>query len=431
MSSFKPWQVLDLSMDEPIPDLPADPSISGVYAVIWWHDIPLGHLELSASMLPVPASYLTDLILTAVTPAVGDHLLDRGFRAPLPMRGARSDCAPDYAEMETLRRPMEQLRDRFGLSEQRAARTISVVVCTRERPEALERCLRSLDDLSVRPDEIIVVDNAPRTDATLQLVRSRPNITYVLEARPGLSKARNAGLQHASGEIIAFTDDDVEVHPDWLMRLQQGFSDPDVMAVTGLVLTAEIETPAQLEFHRGGGGFGWGFRAITFDETFFQQTKARGVPVWHIGAGSNMAFRRRVFSRIGTFDERLGAGASGCSEDSEMWYRVLAHGLRCRYEPTSVVYHYHRREMRGLNEQMYQYMRGHVTALLIQFERFGHPGNLCRAFGILPVYYGRLTMRRVFRSRKPHMKTLRAQMLGSAAGLLYYWRCRGAARSGR
>jgi GT2 family glycosyltransferase len=100
-----------------------------------------------------------------------------------------------------------------------------------------------------------------------------------------------------------------------------------------------------------------------------------------------MAFRRAVFTAIGTFDERLGAGASGCSEDSELWYRLLAGGWECRYEPSAVVLHRHRSSWEALERQIVAYMRGHVAALLIQFVRTGDLGNLRRIFLTLPYVY--------------------------------------------
>jgi GT2 family glycosyltransferase len=67
-----------------------------------------------------------------------------------------------------------------------------------------------------------------------------------------------------------------------------------------------------------------------------------GVPAWDVGAGANMAFRKTVFEKVGYFDERLDVGASGCSGDSEYWYRIMAEGFTCRYFPHIYVYHQHR-----------------------------------------------------------------------------------------
>ena len=100
------------------------------------------------------------------------------------------------------------------------------------------------------------------------------------------------------------------------------------------------------------GGFSAGFVPLVFGQDFFTKTRPFGVPVWRIGAGASMAFRRAVFTAIGTFDERLGAGASGCSEDSELWYRLLAGGWECRYEPSAVVFHCHRSSWKALERQI-------------------------------------------------------------------------------
>jgi GT2 family glycosyltransferase len=265
------------------------------------------------------------------------------------------------------------------------------------------------------------VDNAPTSNATQQVVSQMPGIRYVLEPRPGLGKARNTGIRCSTGNIIAFTDDDVEVHPDWLTRLQQHFDDPKVMVVTGLVLPAELETEAQLIFEKDLGYLNKGYRPKTFDSQFFEQTKNLGAPVWEIGAGANMAMRREVFDLVGDFDERLGAGAAGCSDDSEFWCRVLAEGWNCRYEPTSVVYHYHRSDLDDLRRQMYQYFRGHVAALLFQSARYRHWGNLRRLFWSLPMYHAGLLVIGLLRGLGPRHQTYLAEKIsGCLAGIKFY-----------
>ncbi len=145
---------------------------------------------------------------------------------------------------------------------------------------------------------------------------------------------------------------------------------------------------------------------------------SRGVPVWRIGAGANMAFRREVFSRIGLFDERLGAGASGCSEDSEFWYRMLAAGMSIAYEPRAVVWHSHRGDRQAFRSQMKQYMRGHVAALLVQFEKHRHFGNIRRLFRAIPCYYyGRLKRMRL----KDDWSLFFGELLGCASGFVAYF----------
>jgi glycosyltransferase involved in cell wall biosynthesis len=415
-----PWKVLHLELSEGIPNLPSEPDYEGLYMVFWWHRIPLGHREILATQLPMPATQLVNLILQVITPTVGCHLLEQGFKEALPVVSANPsrDMPPDFHALVPLEQPLEMLRENWSKP---AEGSVSIVICTRDRPEQLAQCLLSLQNLSQPPHEILVVDNAPSSDATRQLVAQMPGIQYVLEPRPGLSVARNTGIRHSTGNIIAFTDDDVLVHPDWITRLQQSFHNPKVLAVTGLMLPAELETEAQLIFHRGYGGPGWGYRALTFDSQFFEEMKPRGVPVWRIGAGANMAFQRKAFELVGDFDERLGAGASGCSEDSELWYRVLAEGWLCRYEPTAVVSHYHRGDLDRLKQQMYQYMRGHVAALLVQFVRYKHWGNLRRLFVALPKYYFRRFLDGLLHGFKSLNRTLLAEVLGCFSGVKFYF----------
>jgi GT2 family glycosyltransferase len=247
-----------------------------------------------------------------------------------------------------------------------------------------------------------------------------PNIQYLLEPRPGLSVARNTGIHHCIGDIIAFTDDDAIVHPDWIARLQQSFHEPKVMAVTGLVLPAELETEVQLIFQQSPAGFTKGYSPLSFDSQFFEEMKHQGVPVWNIGAGANMAFRRKAFALVGYFDERLGAGASGCSEDSEFWYRILAEGWLCCYEPTAVIYHYHRRDMDSLKHQAYQYMRGHTAALLVQFVNYKHWGNIRRLFLALPRYYIKRLLQELKTGFQPRHSSLLAEIAGCFAGVKFY-----------
>lgn len=412
-------KILNLELSDGIPDLPPIPGYGGMFVVFWWHQIPLGNCDIPAAQLPMPATQLANLVLKAITPAVGCHLLEHGFKGKLPVvtRNSSRDCPPDFNTLMALEKPLSRLQEQITRSTEAL---VSLVVCTRDRPEQLATCLRSLQALSHPPHEILVVDNAPSSDATRQLVTQLSGIRYVLEPRPGLSVARNTGISYSTGDIIAFTDDDVVVHPDWIRRLQYGFNDPNVMAVTGLMLPGELETESQLIFQGGSGGPGWKYQRLIFDTQFFEEMSPRGVPVWRIGAGANMAFRRQIFEQVGTFDERLGAGASGCSEDSEFWYRILAKGWLCCYEPTAVVFHFHRKDIQSLKQQMHQYMRGHVAALLIQFERHGHWGNLRRLFVALPHYYSKLLWYGWRKGFKHKYSTLFAEISGYLRGITFY-----------
>lgn len=296
----------------------------------------------------------------------------------------------------------------------------SVVICTRDRADALRRCLASLPLQSRPPDEIIVVDNASVDDRTRQ-VAAAAGVTYVREDRPGLDIARNTGALAASGEFIFYTDDDVVLHPRWLERMLAAF-DADIDAVTGLVLPGELETPAQLHFERFWS-FSKGFRRTDFGAEFYASDRVKGCPAWEVGAGASMAFRAAVFDQIGLFDERLDVGASGCSGDSEYWHRLLSHRRCCRYEPSAVAYHFHRRDWTGLRRQLRAYMSGHSSALLVQYERSRNRGNLRRAFWELPRWF----IRRSLGSPVPgySRRFLAEEIIGYVAGLIFYWRSSG------
>lgn len=422
---FAPWHIvhLDLSLGVPTLALPAGHGV--VYAVFWWRDIPLGHRAIPAEQCPVSSARLADWAASAIAPAVGAHLDLPGFQAHTPAtKQLEAEASVDWVACTT---SLTRLSEKTQLRS--SGEAVSVVVCTRDRPEVLAACLGSLNAMRVPPLEIVVVDNAPTSDATRRLVESTPGVRYVREDRPGLSVARNAGIYHTHGEIVAFTDDDATVHPDWVARLAQTFEDRRVMAMTGLGMVAQLETRSQLEFE-SRNSFNQGYRSIDFDRQFFGQSMHRGTPAWHVGAGVNMAWRREAFTIIGGFDERLGPGASGCGDDSELWYRLLAIAWErgedwvCRYEPTAVVYHTHRREPEALRSQMYQYMRGHVAALLVQSARHGHRGNLYRLCYVLPRFYAQQLAYELRRLTDPRTSLRWLEVAGCLSGLAFYWQHR-------
>jgi GT2 family glycosyltransferase len=199
-----------------------------------------------------------------------------------------------------------------------------------------------------------VVDNAPSSEATRVLVEDRGSrVRYVREARPGLDWARNRAIAEATGEVIAFTDDDVEVDPGWIRALAAAFgTDETVAAVTGLVLPAELETHAQVLFERYRS-FGRGFAPR-------RVAPGTGGPLAHrygaagdYGTGANMAFRRSLFGRIGPFDPALDVGTpTRGGGDLEMFFRVLKEGHALVYEPRAIVRHRHRQSMEALRRQI-------------------------------------------------------------------------------
>jgi GT2 family glycosyltransferase len=295
---------------------------------------------------------------------------------------------------------------------------ISLVICTRDRPQDLDRCLASLPSQNRRPDHVVVVDNASRTDETRR-VTERHGVVYVREDRAGLDVARNRGAAVSRGDIVAYADDDTVLHPHWLRWIEAAFDTKEIWAVTGLVLPAELETEAQCLFEKVWS-FGRGFQRRDFGPRFYSDARKRGSLAWEVGAGANMAFRREVFDKIGGFDERLDVGAAGCSGDSEFWNRVLHAGGVCRYEPSAVLYHFHCRTLEGLRAQIRGYMRGHVAALLVQHERTGERGNLRRISRSLPTWYIRQGLRRLAGRRTASTCLWLDEVRGCIEGIFYY-----------
>jgi GT2 family glycosyltransferase len=413
------WEVIQVRLDEPLRPMSTPGNAGGVYLVFWWGDIPLGHALAHAGEFPLNEADIQRRALQAIAPAVGYYSLGHGFKPPMPLRRQNPDDSFPAATLESLAALSQPLKNLIT-DPVSGKVSVSVIVCTHRRPERLRRCLAALQQLDPFPAEIIVVDNAPEERCTLNVVEEFPGVIHWPEPALGLSRARNSGILRSSGEIVAFADDDVLVHPRWLQGVWQAFSQDTVFGMTGLVLAAELETQPETRFEVDFGGFNRGYRRITFDSYFFNSMLDRGVPVWQIGAGANMAFRRNVFDRIGLFDERFGpAGAAGCGEDSEFWYRMLAARMSIVYEPRAVVWHSHRVDREAFRSQMKQYMRGHVAALLVQFEKHRHFGNIRRLFTALLITY----CRRLKRMRlKDDWSCFFGELLGCAWGFITYFR---------
>lgn len=231
--------------------------------------------------------------------------------------------------------------------------SMSVVVCTREHPDVLERQLHSLMRLDYPDYEVIVVDNAPRTTGTRRVCEQFPRVRYVIEPRKGLDYARNTGWRAARNEVIAYTDDDACVDSGWLLGLGYNFLDPKVKACTGTTYPLELETPAQEHFERYGGmqrGFNRKvYRPGTWN-AFYPLGSGR------FGAGVNMSIRRETLATMGGFDDALDVGsiARGCG-DLDIFARVIKDGGTLVYDPCAIVWHQHRRTMSQLRRQMFDY----------------------------------------------------------------------------
>jgi GT2 family glycosyltransferase len=304
---------------------------------------------------------------------------------------------------------------------------VSVVVATQDRPDDLRACLRCLTaQRSTRRVEIIVVDNNPDSRLTPPVVAEFPGAILINEHRKGLSYARNAGFNASTGDIVIATDDDVTVPADWLEKLVAPFSRTDVMIVTGNVLPFELETRAQRMFETYGG-LGRGFDSIEANGAWFDHFSRHAVPTWNLGATANAAFRSEIFNHphIGLLDEALGAGTpTGCSEDTDLFYRVLKAGATIIYEPEAYVWHRHRRDMRALRKQIYNYSKGHVAYHLTTLLRDRDLRALHRLVLELPKAHAHRIVRRLRGKSAYPISLIALEIRGNLAGPLALWQAR-------
>ena len=302
---------------------------------------------------------------------------------------------------------------------------VSIVLATCDRPGELRRCLESLTSLSTRHQlEILVVDNRPSSPGTAEVVRDFPTARIVSEPRQGLSYARNAGFLHATGDIIVCTDDDVMFADDWLERLLEPFRRNDVDVVCGNVLPMALDTPSQRHFEQYGG-LGKGCEAFEADQEWFFRDWLRPVHTWSLGATANCAFRARLLRDpdVGMFEEVLGPGVpTGVGEDTYFFYRALLNGYRVRYEPSSVVWHEHRKTDRDLNRQLSAYGRGHVAYHLHTLLSDGDFRALPHFARVAIWHMKRVGAALVGRGHGFPLKLVVAEIRGNLAGPLALWR---------
>jgi glycosyltransferase involved in cell wall biosynthesis len=233
----------------------------------------------------------------------------------------------------------------------------TVIICSRDRPERLAAALAGVR-AALRPgDRALVVDSASVTPRTAAAARAA-GLDCVRVQRPGLSRARNAGVRKADTEIVAFTDDDCAPAAGWLERICEPFADPAVGFATGRVGAG------------GAAGPGGSVLERAAPEVYAGRRDPAG-----LGHGANMAFRRSLLHELGLFDERLGAGSALRSgEDADMFFRCLEAGWTGIYVPDAVVTHEQWRDPRALVNLRYGYGLGNGAYRVKIARRIGRPG---------------------------------------------------------
>jgi GT2 family glycosyltransferase len=255
---------------------------------------------------------------------------------------------------------------------------LTIAICTRDRPDLLRSCLDRVC-AAAGGYEVVVVDNAPRSEATAQVVERFVArgfaVRRVVEPRPGLSRARNCALAAIDTDYVAFTDDDALADQEWARELHRGFSTGGPVAVvTGIVPPAQIETESQALFERKI--YKWSNKLQPGTTRMEQNGPFRAFPAstGDLGTGANFAVDRRIVQQLGGFDESLGAGTlSRGGEDSEMFVRLLRAGHELRFQPSAVVWHLHATGPADLRKIVFGYGKGLSAAACSEFLR---PGKL-------------------------------------------------------
>jgi glycosyltransferase involved in cell wall biosynthesis len=317
------YSIIDIELARPLSDITLSAQDAGVAILVRRKDVPIGFwLEETNGVGRISAEELARKIATQTAQKIVAETIREELALP---------CSPVLP-------------------------SLTIAICTKDRPDGVERLLNSLREQTPalpfgNACEILIVDNAPSDERTRELAAKHSVVRYVRELCPGLNFARNRALREARGEVLAFLDDDVVVDKYWSTGLAEAWTEnPDAVAFTGQVLPMELETEAQIAFEIRGG-FRRGFDRIRYGPVL------PGNPLYPggagiLGAGANMAFRTDALRELGGFDEALDTGpAVPGGGDLDIFYRVIRAGLPLVYEPRFLVFHQHRREMSALRVQ--------------------------------------------------------------------------------
>ena len=363
-SGLLPARILEIEISQPLDTLSAIDEVTGTYyarayCMIRLHTQPLGMIEVPFSNGKASPQAYAPRIWDVFADQIRQHLQRDGL--PLP------------ASLDTSGLPFLELP--LCLKEREAflahAPFVSVIVPTRDHPQCLADCLSALVKLQYPCYEILIVDSAPTTTATADLIRQfygdDPRVRYLVNKQPGASRARNLGIMEAKGEILAFTDDDAVVDVHWLTELVRAFGRAErVVCVTGSVSPLRVDTLAQLWFATYFRGMGdrAKMRRIFSPEIVESHLYYRHL-MGNLGGSVNMAATAAFLRHIGGFDPALGPGTpTQAAEDVEVFIHANMHGGTYVYEPAALVYHLDRPDFAGVEKQIHGYGLSVLAVLL-------------------------------------------------------------------
>jgi GT2 family glycosyltransferase len=232
----------------------------------------------------------------------------------------------------------------------------SVIVCTRNGGERIANCLRALSEMDGGPFETIVIDDGSDDDTGKIVAEKFPEVRLLSIPPSGLSAARNIGAEAATGDILAFTDDDCEPDREWLVRLGKAFDDPGISAAGGPNLPPPARTPIEAVIRSAPGAP---------SHVLFDDTRAEHLP------GCNIAVRRAAFEAIGGFDPIFRTAG----DDVDFCWRLSDAGHRLGFVPGAFVWHWRRPSIRAFLKQQTGYGKAEKLLLAKHPVRFGKNGD--------------------------------------------------------
>jgi glycosyltransferase involved in cell wall biosynthesis len=209
---------------------------------------------------------------------------------------------------------------------------LSIIICTRDRADLLPGCFEALaqQDVAASAAEVLAVNNASR-DATAEVLRAearrgRLPLRMVEESSPGLSRARNTGIEHARGDFLIFLDDDAIPAPGWLAAYERLFRQGRPVVQGRIRVRIEGARPGYLA------------EDLLAYLGRLDKDGPEGRYEGNLLCG-NFGAMRSVYERLGPFRSDLGAGAAGFGEDTEFGQRMAAAGIPVIYCPDALVLH--------------------------------------------------------------------------------------------
>jgi cellulose synthase/poly-beta-1,6-N-acetylglucosamine synthase-like glycosyltransferase len=231
------------------------------------------------------------------------------------------------------------------MEDYKAPLSVTVIVPLHNGEQTIQPLLESLQKLSYDRNkvEVIVVDGNS-TDKTQEIVKKYP-VKLVIEEKKGLNLARNIGIKFSNGEIIAFTDSDCIVPPNWITKIVENFKDQKVSCVGGSAKALERDFISQ-----------YADNSIVRLMPFFTKREEleKVKPFFRHPAGCNMAFRRKVAEEVGFFDENIQYGF----DEVEFADRICKAGYKMVLDPDVFVWHKHRSTLKEFLRQNFQYGKG-------------------------------------------------------------------------